>query len=119
MNGATQEARIALAFLHAWTSGDGAAARMLCHEDLTFRGPVEHRNGAAVHVSALMEVSRGVRRLEISKVVQSGRDVVIIYDLFMAPRDVVVSIAEVNVVTDGQLVSVRAFFDTQPLRVGP
>jgi hypothetical protein len=107
---------VAVTFLQAWTSGDHATARGLCHADLCFQGPMETRSSADEHLSALATVAGTVTSLNIVRTVAQGTDVVLFYDLMMTAPVGTVTIAELNVVKSGRLTEIRANFDTDSFR---
>lgn len=109
-------AEIAERFLHAWSSGDIAAARSLCHDDLHFLGPIEEWHTAGDHLEALRGVATVVARIDLRRTFVDGDDVVMIYDLVTDTPVGTSRIAEWKTIRDGRIAEIRAYFDSHPWR---
>jgi ketosteroid isomerase-like protein len=106
---------IATKSLQAWTTGDFAKTRALCHDDVTFVGPLGTADGVEDYMNGVRGLSKIVKAAEPRKVLADGDDVCIIYDLVTdTPAGTVPTVAWYHV-EDGKIASVRAFFDPRSL----
>lgn len=106
---------IATKSLQAWTTGDFAKTRALCHDDVTFVGPLGTADGVEDYMNGVRGLSKIVKTAEPQKILVDGEDVCIIYDLVTdTPAGTVPTVGWYHV-EDGKISSVRAFFDPRPL----
>ena len=106
---------IATKFLQGWSTGDFAKTRSLCHDDVTFVGPLGETTGADDYMSGVRGLAKIVQAAEPRKVLAEGNDVCIIYDLITNTEAGTVPTVGWYHVEDGKVASVRAFFDPRPL----
>ena len=106
---------VATKFLQGWSTGDFAMTKSLCHDDVTFVGPLGETKGAEEYIRGVRGLAEIVEAAEPQKVVADGDDVCIIYNLITnTPAGTIPTVGWYHV-EDGKGASVRAFFDPRLL----
>jgi hypothetical protein len=105
---------IATQCLFSWTNGDFETARSLLSDDVTFIGPLGTASGADEYISGLRRLTDIVDSAVPRKVLVDGDDVCIIYDLVTKTAGSIPTVGWYHL-RNGQIDSVRAFFDARPL----
>ncbi|MBI5088003.1 MAG: nuclear transport factor 2 family protein [Actinobacteria bacterium] len=105
---------IATECLLSWTNGDLDATRTLVADDVSFIGPLGTATGADAYIDGLRQLSEVVSTAVTRKVLVDGNDVCIIYDLVTKRAGTIPTVGWYHV-RNGQVDSVRAFFDARAL----
>jgi ketosteroid isomerase-like protein len=109
---------VATRFLQGWSAGDFATTESLCHDDVTFVGPMGETKGAGDYIRGVRGLAEIVEAAKPQKVLVDGDDVCIMYDLVTTtPAGTLPTVGWYHV-EDGKVSSVRAFFDPRPLTDG-
>jgi ketosteroid isomerase-like protein len=101
--------------LAAWSSGDLETTRSLLSEGVTFVGPLGSTEGADAYIEGIKGMVKIVESANQREMFGEGEDVCIIYDLVTKNPSANVPTAGWYKVRDGEIISVRAFFDPRPL----
>jgi ketosteroid isomerase-like protein len=101
--------------LRAWSSGDLEATRSLLHEDVTFVGPMGETKGADAYIEGIKGMVKIVEHADQNEVIGEGEDVCIAYDLVTHTPKARIPTVGWYQVRDGEVRSVRAYFDPRPL----
>jgi SnoaL-like domain len=72
---------VAATYVHAWTSGDFDTARSTLRDDVSFVGPLGTANGIGECLRGLQGLKQIVDSGDVRKVIASGDDACVIYDL--------------------------------------
>jgi ketosteroid isomerase-like protein len=105
---------VATECLLSWTNGDLATTRALVADDVTFIGPLGTATGADDYIAGLRKLKESVSTVVTRKVLVDGNDVCIIYDLVTTEAGTIPTVGWYHV-RNGQVDSVRAFFDARAL----
>lgn len=95
----------------AWTSGDFETAAELVADDIVFRSPQQHIEGATDFLTMLRGfATRVARRWQLVSATQADEDVLILYHLF-SDDGAALPCADNFRVRDGRIVSETLVFD--------
>lgn len=111
---AHDNAIIASTCLRAWTSGDFATARAILADDVQFIGPMGKTSGADKYIEGVRGFAKTIDRVEIAETISENQHTIILYDLVTKDGKRVPTAGH-YVIRNGQVASVRAYFDPRPL----
>jgi SnoaL-like domain len=109
---------VAATYVHAWTSGDFDTARSSLHDDVSFVGPLGTANGIDECLRGLQGLKQIVDSGDVRKVIASGDDASVIYDLVTNTPAGTIPTAGWFQLRDGKIASIRVFFDARPFEAG-
>jgi hypothetical protein len=109
---------VAATCVHAWTSGDFETARSTLRDDVSFVGPLGTANGIGECLRGLQGLKQIVDSGDVRKVIASGDDACVIYDLVTNTPAGTIPTAGWFQLRDGKIASIRVFFDARPFEAG-
>ena len=111
---AEDAAKVASAYFEAWKVDDFDTMRSLVDDDVTFAGPLGHREGAEDYIEGIKGLSRIKSDIVIRKTFVDGTDVLTWYELHttVAPP---VPVANWLHVEGGKITSLQVAFDAREL----
>ena len=111
---AQDAAKVASAYFDAWKVDDFDAMRSLVDDDVTFAGPLGHRQGAEGYMEGIKGMSRIKSEIVVQKTFVDGPDVLTWYELYTTVA-ALVPVANWLHVEDGKITSLRVAFDARGL----